>query len=191
MAAPQNFRTAFNGFHKEDVVRYLEYINSKHSAQVNQLTSEADFLRSRLETLQAAPENDNSDVIAALEQERDGLRTQLEEMQARCAALEAELAGKEQPAQASQYGLQGELEAYRRAERTERLAKERAEQLYHQTNAVLADAAAKVDGVAADIGGMADQVVAQLQQLQSAVTGSKQALQDAAAVLYTIRPENM
>ena len=47
MAAPQNFRTAFNGFHKEDVVRYLEYINSKHSAQVNQLTSEADFLRSR------------------------------------------------------------------------------------------------------------------------------------------------
>lgn len=192
MAAPQNFRTAFNGFHKEDVVRYLEYINSKHSAQVNQLTSEADFLRSRVEALQAAPENDNAGVIAALEQERDGLRTQLEEMQARCAALEAELASKEQPAQAApQIGPQEELEAYRRAERTERLAKERAEQLYHQTNAVLADAAARVDGVAGDIGGMADQVVAQLQQLQSAVTGSKQALQDAAAILYTIRPENM
>ena len=48
MAAPQNFRTAFNGFHKEDVVRYLEYINSKHTNQINQLTAEAEELRQQV-----------------------------------------------------------------------------------------------------------------------------------------------
>ena len=39
MSAPQNFRSAFNGFNREDVVRYLEYINTKHTTQVNQLNS--------------------------------------------------------------------------------------------------------------------------------------------------------
>ena len=57
MAAPQNFRTAFNGFHKEDVVRYLEYINSKHTNQVNQLTAEAEELRKQLEKLSAPIRN--------------------------------------------------------------------------------------------------------------------------------------
>lgn len=197
MAAPQNFRTAFNGFHKEDVVRYLEYINSKHAAQVNQLTTEADFLRSKLDALQTfpSPEVDVAEAIAALEQERDELRAQLEALQARYDALEQELttrAGEEDASQAvPQYGPQDELEAYRRAERTERLAKERADQLYRQTNGVLADAAAKVDTAAAEIGGMADRVMAQLEQLQSAVTNSKQALQDAAATMYTLHPEDL
>ena len=186
MSAPQNFRTAFNGFHKEDVVRYLEYINAKHTAQVNQLTSEADYLRSRLEAVQPAPEQD--DAICALEQERDDLRVQLEEMQQRCAQLEEQLAqAGNQPAAPS---AAEELEAYRRAERTERIAKERAEQVYRQVNGVLADATVKVDGVAAEIGAMADQVMSQLSQLQTAVTSSKQALQDAAATMYAIRPEN-
>ena len=55
MTAPQNFRSAFNGFNREDVVKYLEYINSRHHAQVNQLTGENDYLRQQLEAAQAAP----------------------------------------------------------------------------------------------------------------------------------------
>ena len=42
MAASQNFRSAFNGFNREDVVHYLEYLNTKHTNQVNQLTAEND-----------------------------------------------------------------------------------------------------------------------------------------------------
>jgi len=49
MAAPQNFRNAFNGFNKEDVVQYLEYINTKHNNQVNQLTTEMEELRTKLD----------------------------------------------------------------------------------------------------------------------------------------------
>jgi uncharacterized UPF0146 family protein len=83
-----------------------------------------------------------------------------------------------------------ELEAYRRAERTERMARERADQVYRKTNGVLAEASLRVDQVATDIGGIADQVVQQLQMLQQAVTGSKQALNDAVSVMYAIRPES-
>ena len=31
---PSQFRSSFNGFNREDVVRYMEFINNKHSAQV-------------------------------------------------------------------------------------------------------------------------------------------------------------
>ena len=180
MPAPQNFRTAFNGFRREDVVRYLEYINAKHTAEINQLTSEADYLRSRLENAEPA-QNEN---ISELEAERDALKTQLEEMTTRCAELEAKLAETPETV----HTTEDELEAYRRAERTERLARERAELVFHQINGVLAEATAKVDGVASEVGGMADQVMSQLTQLQVAVGNSKKALKDAAATMYAIRP---
>ena len=47
MAAQQNFRSAFNGFNREDVAHYLEYINTKYTNQINQLTAENEELRSR------------------------------------------------------------------------------------------------------------------------------------------------
>ena len=178
MPAPKNFRSAFNGFNREDVVRYLEYINTKHNAELNQLTGEADYLRAQLESVESQTE-----AIAALEAERDELKAQLEAMTARVAELES----KESPAAPS---ASEELEAYRRAERAERLAKERAELVYHQVNGVLAEASMKVEGAASDIGGMADNVMSQLTQLQMAVSSSKQALQDAVSIMNTIRPNN-
>ena len=188
MSAPQNFRSAFNGFNREDVVRYLEYINTKHTTQVNQLNSENDFLRTKLAAVQPDSE---------LAQERDDLLARVEELEARCAELTRQLSeAQARPvteipeAPAPQYSANEELEAYRRAERTERMARERAELVYHQVNGVLAEATVKVEGVASDIGTMADQVMAQLSQLQSAVGSSKQALQDAVSTMYAIKPNN-
>ena len=182
MTMPQNFRSAFNGFNREDVVRYLEYINNKHTAEINRLTSEADFLRSKLESLQ--PEGSQADTIAALEQERDALRAQLEALQAGL-----ECAGTlEVPAVPC--GPAEELEAYRRAERTERLARERSELMYHQANNVITEASVRVNDLAAQITPMADQALAQITQLQEAILSSKQALQDAAVIVSTLRPNN-
>lgn len=50
MEAPQKFRTAFNGFHRSDVVQYLDFLNRKHQNQVNQLNLEIEALRSQLES---------------------------------------------------------------------------------------------------------------------------------------------
>jgi len=186
VSAPQNFRSAFNGFNREDVVRYLEYINTKHTTQLNQLNSENDYLRVKLDSLQPDP---------GLEQERDALLARVEELEARCAQLEQQLAeAQAAPAEVPAPTVVGstteELEAYRRAERTERMARERSELIYHQVNGVLADATVKVDSVASEIAVMADQVMSQLNQLQSAVSGSKQALQDAVSTMYAIKPNN-
>ena len=191
MAVQQNFRSAFNGFNREDVVHYLEYINNKHTSQVNQLTAEAEELRARLEQ---QPQVDQTELVASLQEECAALTSQLEEadaekarLEARIAELEQQLAAKAQ-SEAPIAPPSAELEAYRRAERTEREAREWAELVYYQANGVLTEATAKVDGIAADITDMADQVMRQLTQLQMAVSSSKQALQDAASIMNTIRP---
>lgn len=202
MASSQNFRTAFNGFNREDVVHYLEYINTKHTNQLNQLTAENESLRARLEGL---PDADSQRLLVeSLEEKCRDLNAQLEEATARAEALEQQLAAAQsrcaeleraavQPAKPEpETGLtptaSDELEAYRRAERIEREAKERSELVYYQANSVLTQTTAKVDSISADITQMADQVMRQLTQLQAAVSSGKQALQDASSIMGTIRP---
>ena len=198
MAAPQNFRSAFNGFNREDVVHYLEYINSKHTNQINQLTSENQELRA---AAQMSPVEDQSELVASLQAQCAELTAQLEEEKNRCAELTGKLealqlrcqeleaqTGTVTPAETISVLASEELEAYRRAERIEREAKERSELVYYQANSVLTEAAAKVDTIATDVTDMADQVMRQLTQLQIAVSSSKQALQDASSIMNTIRP---
>lgn len=213
MAAPQNFRSAFNGFNREDVVHYLEYINTKHKNQIDQLSAENQELRA---SAQRHPLVDQQEVMEYLqnhstelneqleaEKARNAeLTAQLEEEKNRCAELTAQLEAlqsnpsgtvqQEAPHSAVEGTLSSlaaeELEAYRRAERIEREAKERAELVYYQANGVLTEASAKVDAISADITDMADQVMQQLTQLQIAVSSSKQALQDASSIMGTIRP---
>ena len=165
MAGVENFRSAFAGFNREDVVRYIEYINNKHTSQIEQLNTQ-------LQTAQEALAQANGG-------DRNELLTQLETAQARCAELEAQLA----LAKSGETILTGdELEAYRRAERAERLARDRAAQIYAQTNAALADATLKVEAASDEMNAMAEQFSAQLQD-------TKAKLQEAVASMYAIRPE--
>ncbi len=187
MSAPQKFRAAFNGFNREDVVHYLEYINSKHTAEINQLTSEADFLRAKLESAQPDPEKDS--IIAALEQERDELRASLEELQARFDALQQ--SGTTPAATAIPvYGTAEELEIYRRAERTERMARERADLIQRQASGVISEASVRINDAAAQITPVADQLLTQLSLLQASISSGRQSLQEAAIILSTLRSDN-
>ena len=185
----QTFRSSFNGFNREDVVRYLEYINAKHAAELNQLRSELEFLRSKEVPAPAEEVCDNSELVEQQAARIRELFDRCKEQEETIADLTARLENVQTAEAAPVACPEQELEAYRRAERAERVARERAEVVYHQANAVLSDATAKVDEAAALIGSMADQLSGQLSAFQSAVTGSKQALCDAAATLYAIRPE--
>ncbi|MBQ9167881.1 MAG: hypothetical protein IJX67_05685 [Oscillospiraceae bacterium] len=184
MATQQNFRSALNGFNREDVVRYIEYLNSKHKTESNQLRSEIESLKEELATHvpQAAPGASTAEALEAA----NSRCTQLEQENARL--LQELEQAKQQPAPAPVPHAE-ELEAYRRAERVERMAQERAAQICQQANGILADASAKVDDAAAQLGSMANHVAGQLAELQNAVIGSKQALLDASAAMYAIRPE--
>ena len=160
--AIQHFRSAFNGFNRQDVVQYIEYLNNQHNAQIAQLNNQ----------LQVAKESGGSD-----------LQAKLDAALAKCAQLEAQLAGT--PAGSTQQ----ELEAYRRAERTERTAQERAQMIDTQANAILADATVKAEAASARIAELAAETGAQLQAYQDAIAGSQTLFQDTVAALGAIKPE--
>ena len=82
------------------------------------------------------------------------------------------------------------LPSYRRAEKAERAAKERSQQIYRQATATLAQATAQVDDAAGKVQELVDRVTGQITDLQAAVALSKSALLDAATTMYSIRPED-
>lgn len=163
MADTQNFRTAFRGFHRQDVVQYIEMINNRHNAQVAQLNTQLQTAREELAQFTAVPAQDN------------GLQAQLDAALARIEELEAQLAS-------APVKTNDELEAYRRAERAERLAKERAEQLTAQINGVLAEATTRMESVS-------DELTDAVDNLSAKLATSKQELRSAVDALYAIRPQ--
>ena len=44
-----NFRSSLHGFNRQDVANYLEYLNNRHAAQVNQLNTDLEALRRQAE----------------------------------------------------------------------------------------------------------------------------------------------
>ena len=168
MAESHKFRREFRGFNREDVVRYIEYMNKKNTNLVNQLKAENQGLKDELAALRAASADLEKDAMIA------SLQAHLEELQA-----------QPQPPEPTD----SELEAYRRAERMERVAKERADLIYQQATATLSEATLQVDTAAQHFGTIAENINDNIRQLQAAVDSSKAALQDAAATMYAIRPE--
>jgi chromosome segregation ATPase len=197
MAASYNFRSALNGFNREDVVHYIEFINNKNASQVSQLRT--DLASARQET---AALKDASDKTAELEAQIAGLTEQVGQLQDELAALRtakeaADAALAEMTRQrdeavsarpAEQRSDEAELEAYRRAERMERQAKERADAMCARANGIISDATVKVDDMARKLNAVAGQVAAQITALQESVSDSKQVLQNAAMALYDLQP---
>ena len=171
MATVQNFRGAFRGFNREDVVRYIEYTNNKHTSQVNQLTTEIQTLQAELTRLRNLPD----------------LQAELDAANARIAELEQENLIL-QNTKDSRPQTDSELEAYRRAERAERVANERVSQMYQQANGALADATVRVDETTAKVAELADNIGVHLAEMQTVLSNSKTAMKDAAAAMYAVRP---
>ncbi|MBQ4641655.1 MAG: hypothetical protein IJB47_03475 [Oscillospiraceae bacterium] len=165
----QHFRSALNGFRREDVVRYIEFLNNQHNSKVEQLNSQLQVATARASAADPA------------------LKEQLDSALEKIAQLEAQLAEKASASDA--FGTPQELEAYRRAERAERLAQERAQQICTQTNAVLADATAKAEAAAEHIAGLAQQANAQLDAYREAISNSQEAFRDAVSALYALQPQ--
>lgn len=165
MAPLHHFRSALNGFNRQDVVSYIEYLNNQHNAEIQQLKNQ----------LQLASEK----------QADTDLQAQLDAALAHCRELEEQLNAKGDAPNCTEQ----ELEAYRRAEKAERQAQTRAHQIYEQANAALADATAKAEVAAQRIGTIADEAVAQLKICQASVWETKEDFQNAVSALYAVKPE--
>ena len=221
MASIQNFRSALNGFNRDDVIHYLEYANGKHEQEVAQLNEQIAELQVELEQVRdqapAACDADSEELlqrIDELEQENEALRAcqpvgddccengseetgalrqELESRSAEIAALQETIAQLNKELEAQEHhapvsSTDEELAAYRRAERTERLAQNRAAQLYDLANGVLADSAAELDIAVDDLQKVTEDTLAQIQTLQLAVAASKNVFSSAKAALTGIRP---
>ena len=176
MEQPTQFRSSLNGFNRQDVVRYMEFVNNKHAAQVAQLTNELEYLRGKQDTLDAGR-------VSQLEKDLSAAQAENEALRQRVAQLEKQLEGKQTAAPS-----ESELEAYRRAERTERMARERAEQVYSETGAVLTQASSRIETALRQMTGISQQVTGQLDTLQTAIASSRLALQDAAQTIDKLKP---
>lgn len=212
MDTPQNFRSAFYGFHREDVVHYLEYLNGKHTSQVNQLTQELAELRSRCEELeaQAAQFDALSDQLQQQQQEKEELLAQLDQQKQEQQQLTAQLEEKTQenaqliaqleaipepkaqePEKPKTLDSQSqEMVNYVMSERTLKAAQEQAKLTYYQVGGVLKDATSRMDNISARLTEAADLAMKQLTQLQMTVGESKNAIQDAASLMGAIRPNS-
>ena len=201
MAELQNFRTAFNGFHREDVVRYIEELNTKHKAEVNRLKSDLKYLQEKLDEAESAP----AAPIRTTGASAEALERELAQAQEAARAAEARLIEQMAENKRLQTLLDAtlahqtdsrarqqevELDTYRRAERVEREARSRATLVYEQVNAAITDATARVEETAEQIAALSDASMKHLKQLQLAISGSKQILRDTAASIGSIRPED-
>ena len=191
-----NFRSSLHGFNRQDVANYLEYLNNRHAAQVNQLNTDLEALRRQA----AAPVEDPQRAALEarcreLEQQLEAARQERDEALAQREAAEQKLASARQDREEALLRSCGEkleanreLVAYRRAERTERMARERAEQVYSETGTVLTQASNRIEAALRQMTGISQQVTGQLDTLQTAIASSRLALQDAAQTIDKLKP---
>ena len=128
----------------------------------------------------------HNNIVNQLKSENQALKEELAALRSgKVAAPQAE--GQEQ---LPENLADAELEAYRRAERMERNAKERSEEIYRKATATLAEASAQLDSAVQKYSTAAETFNAQLGDLRAAVETSKAALENASSTMYAIRPEN-
>ena len=210
MNEPQTFRSAFNGFHREDVVNHIAYMTNKHETLVNQLRAENESLRAELEALQTKIEDeaaeqdripeleqtiaDRDAELAAVREELEAANQLLNEQSEQMGALREELEeAKEAAAKPAAIEKSAnhwdELRAYRRAETAERQAKERVNDLYDSANAALRSAGSTLGTANAAFEELAEKFRADLVALMETVDTGKNALTAAAETLDGLRPE--
>ena len=166
MTAPQRFRSAFNGFNREDVVNYIEYLNNRYTAQLDQL-------KNQLQETQGSVSAD----------EVSGLQAQLDAALLRCAELEEKLSATQDAT------VTRELEAYRRAEEAERKANERAQEIYAHAQTTMDGVTSMAQAAVEEFNQVAERTTQQMKEYQDAIFATVDNFQSAVSALNTYKPE--
>lgn len=171
------FRGSLGGFNRTDVADYIEKLCLTHAAELKERSRRAEELQTQLEETRAQ--------LRETEADRDRLQAQLQEAQDQLQeaqdALEAATAPEpepeepeepeeaEAPEEAPDYPSL-ELEAYRRAEATERLAARRAEQLSRQMQEFVAHISQRYAETGEEIAALSEDMRSDLQRLQDSLS---------------------
>ncbi len=178
MADFSKFRSSLGGFHRGDVANYIESLSREHAAALKEQSGRIDALRAELQEAEA---------------EKRALRDQLDDA---LAALEAATAPAEdeaedeteaEPEEAPDYPKL-ELEAYRRAEATERLATQRAQQLKRELVDFLENTTARYQQTGEDIAALAEDLKSGLKRLEENLSELDLLFGETAEHLETLTP---
>lgn len=158
----EGFRTQLKGFHREDVINFIQQQTQEHERRVRTMQEEIARLQGELNDARAEAERAHgaqeaeaettqeelaqaSERCAELEAENAAAREEIARLTKRCEALEEAAAKQPEPAAEEKPAAEEpenykelELAAYRRAELAERMAKERAAASDEQMKRILA-----------------------------------------------------
>lgn len=189
----QKFRSAFNGFNRQDVVDYLEFLSGKYNAKISELTTDNESLRQQLMAAKsgtgaAFDASEMKAQVEALTFERDALLD-------RCSRLEAQLSESlcAEPvpvAVAAPVPMPAdELEIYRRAERTEREARERAAEVRQRTETLLRDVSQQLESAGVQMDEIIRQANSRLGALSEAVDDTYRSLMSKASEIRDMQKD--
>lgn len=185
MADFSKFRSSLGGFHRGDVANYIESLSRQHAAAMKEKSGQIDALQAEL---LAARQK-----LQEAEEEKRALQDQLDDA---LAALEAATAPAEDEAEdeteaeveeAPDYPKL-ELEAYRRAEATERLATQRAQQLKRELVDFLENTTARYQQTGEDIAALAEDLKSGLKRLEENLSELDLLFGETAEHLETLTP---
>ena len=178
MADFSKFRSSLGGFHRGDVANYIESLSREHAAAMKEKTGQIDALRAELEEAEAekrALQDQLDDALAALEAATAPAEDEAED------ETEAEVE------EAPDYPKL-ELEAYRRAEATERLATQRAQQLKRELVDFLENTTARYQQTGEDIAALAEDLKSGLKRLEENLSELDLLFGETAEHLETLTP---
>ena len=167
MADFTKFRTAMGGFKRSDVTNYIENLCAENMKIQKELRDERDELFARL----TENEKELREQTASVEALRQQLReTEMSLSSTETALSEAmEMIEEYQAAEPTPDYASMELEAYRRAEATERLASERALRLRQKLDDLLDGVSARYEQSGQEIQVLSEDLKNNLQRLQETI----------------------
>lgn len=165
MAVGTYFRSAWNGFNRNDVVNYMEECAANYERSLRQLQNENARLREELSALKAAQET----VQAAPPEPAPAPEVQPE------------------PAPAAANPAGDELEAYRRAEAVERAARDRAEKLQKQLQEILSTAVTQFEAAGADAEAQMSDLSISLRRLNDTFAALRLTFEDTGKALNELK----
>ncbi len=185
--AKEHFRTALHGFNREDVITFVEENALAQEKQRRQWEEETAQLRKQLEearngspaspaqTVKPSEDNEIWQKCEALDAENRLLQMENERLQEALAEARATHPSQAEPAGKEIETLRDqELEAYRRAEQVERVARERAAEIYRQLGQTLNCARAQFNAKEGELARLGQGLQEHIEQMRQTVNSLQQ-----------------
>lgn len=165
MADFTKFRTAINGFHRSDVVNYLEALCREHEAALAEANQRAEKLEKQLAEANEELERQQG-VSNILQMQLTDTETALHETEkALEEALTMAAAPTEEPEEKAPDYEELELEAYRRAEAMERGASERAARVQQRLSTLVERVSARYEEAGQEVQALTEDIRTNVKRL--------------------------